>query len=264
MPACLRSSSRSARASEREEIRPGDRRLGAAHQQVPGERAGRPRPVPDRLDLREREGRPRRGHRAVQEDRRRALAAQARQRIAVMEAKSLVVITPRDVPLGRGRPPEGHDTQHREPQLHRLQAQRRGLFPQEVRARARRVARHRPGRPRRVVDGHRSPATPDTSRSRATTTSRSWICPASTWSRSPTRRRSRRRRSWSAATSMRSSRRSRDQILVFAQDMKTGRGRAGAAGPGRRRRPGRARGDDRTRRRPAPRLEARRATATAD
>ena len=47
-------------------------------EQVPRHRARRPRPVPDRLDLREREGRPRRGDRAVQEGRRRALAVAGR------------------------------------------------------------------------------------------------------------------------------------------------------------------------------------------
>ncbi len=41
-------------------------------------------------------------------------AAQARQRIAVMEAKALVVIDPAHLPLGRRRPPEDHDAEHRE------------------------------------------------------------------------------------------------------------------------------------------------------
>ncbi len=47
---------------------------------------------------------------------------------------------------------------------------------------------------------------------------------------------------------------SRDQVLVFAQDMKTGRGRAGARVLDRRQRSGRARGDDRPGRHPAPQL----------
>ena len=51
---------------------------------------------------------------------------------------------------------------------------------------------------------------------------------------------------------------SQDQLLVFAQDMKTGRGRAGARS-GRGRQPGRARGGNRRRRRARPRLEAARA-----
>ena len=81
---------------DREEIRPGHRRLGAAHQQVPGQRAGRPRPVLDRLDS----TRPRKGDPAEAIERFKKIAvepwrSQARQRIAVMESKALVVITPR-------------------------------------------------------------------------------------------------------------------------------------------------------------------------
>ena len=110
-------------------------------------------------------------------------AAQARQRVAVMEAKALVVITPRTFRSGEGCALEDLDAQHREPELRRLQAQCRGLFPQEIRTRARRVARYRPGRARRVVDGARCLATPGTSRSRATTRSRSSSCRASTSSR---------------------------------------------------------------------------------
>ncbi len=56
---------------------------------------------------------------------------------------------------------------------------------------------------------------------------------------------------------------SQDQILVFAQDMKTGKGRRRCARAGRRRRLGRARGRDRGRRRLAPRLEAGTRAATA-
>ena len=41
-------------------------------------------------------------------------AAQARQRIAVMEAKALVVITPRTFRSGEDAPPEDHDAEHRE------------------------------------------------------------------------------------------------------------------------------------------------------
>ena len=56
---------------------------------------------------------------------------------------------------------------------------------------------------------------------------------------------------------------SRDQILVFAQDMKTGKGRAGRSGAGLGRRPDRARRRDRRRRRSAARLESAPGLATA-
>ena len=59
----------------REEARRGDRRLGDAGRQVPRHRARRPRPVPRRLDLREREGGPDRGDRALPQGGGRALAS---------------------------------------------------------------------------------------------------------------------------------------------------------------------------------------------
>ena len=64
--------------------------------QVPRQRAGGPRPVPDGLDLRDREGRSRR--RPSSGSRRSPSSPGGRrrqQRIAVMEARALTVLTPR-------------------------------------------------------------------------------------------------------------------------------------------------------------------------
>ena len=141
-------------------------------------------------------------------------------------------------------------------QLHRLQAQCRVVFPQEERARERRVARHRPGRARRRRG--RSPV-PGYARYKPVETTYElkklelpgvYVVKVTD------------EKTLQATTLVIGSdldaivKTSRDQILVFAQDMKTGRGRAGA-------RVLVAEGgqivleaDDRAGRRPAARLEA--------
>ena len=106
--------------------------------------------------------------------------SQARQRVAVMEAKALTVVTPRAFRSG--------ETAHLKITTRNLETltftayklDAEAYFRKKHALRRRRVARHRPGRPRRRVDGRRSPATPSTSRSRRPTTSRSSRCPAST------------------------------------------------------------------------------------
>ena len=95
--------------------------------------------------------------------------SQAQQRIAVMEVEGPDGPHPAHFPNRRDRGSQDHDPEPREAHVHRLQAEPRGLLPQEARARERRVARHRPGRPRRRVDGPGSRLSPGTSRSRRAT-----------------------------------------------------------------------------------------------
>ena len=78
--------------------------------------------------------------------------AQAHQRIAVMESKHLRGRHAAHLPVRRGRPFEDHHAEPRDAQLHCVQAQCRGLLPQEERADERRGARHRPGRARCLMD----------------------------------------------------------------------------------------------------------------
>ncbi len=59
-------------------------------------------------------------------------ASFARQRVAIVESRALTVITPADLPLRRNPPPPDRHPQHRKTNLHRLQAQRRSLLPQEA------------------------------------------------------------------------------------------------------------------------------------
>ena len=80
--------------------------------------------------------------------------SQARQRIAVMESKSLVVVTPRTFRSGETAFLKIATRNIEDSSFHGVQAQRRSLFPQEERARESRVARHRSGRARRLLDQH--------------------------------------------------------------------------------------------------------------
>ena len=70
----------------------------------PGSEPAGSRPVPDRLDLRDREGRPGRGHRAVQEDHRRALAVAGPPADRRDGGEGTHRHHPAHLPLRRGRP----------------------------------------------------------------------------------------------------------------------------------------------------------------
>ena len=105
--------------------------------------------------------------------------SQAAQRVAVMESKALTVVTPRAFRSGETAHLKITTEEPREPHLHRLQAERRGLFPQEARPGRRRVARRRPGRARRRVDRAGPGLRASSSRSSRPMTSRS-PCRAST------------------------------------------------------------------------------------
>ena len=167
------------------------------------------------------------------------------------------MITPRTFRSGEAAHLEDHHAQHREPELRRLQTECRGLFPQEIRTRAYRIARYRPGGARCIVDGRRSPATRGTSRSRSDYALTKLELPGVYVVKVTDEK------TLQATTLVIGSdldaivKTSQDQILIFAQDMKTGQGRAGArvlvADGGSVVLEGRHRG----RRRLAPRLEAR-------
>ena len=78
-----------------------DRRLGEPGRPVPGRCPGGARALGDCADLRGEEGRPGAGDRAAPPGRPGAVAVEgARQRIAILEAKSLVVVTPRSYRTG--------------------------------------------------------------------------------------------------------------------------------------------------------------------
>ncbi len=96
--------------------------------------------------------------------------SQAQQRIAVMEAKHLLVVTPRTFRSGEAAHLKvtTRNIENLRFTAYKLNAE--AYFRKKHDAGERRVARHRPGGARRGVDGRRSPATPDTSRSRRSTT----------------------------------------------------------------------------------------------
>ena len=170
---------------DREEVRRGDRRLGAARSsKFPGSEPAAHAQFADRRDLRDREGRPRRRDRAVPEGGRRALAvagAAADRRDGGEGADGRHPARP----SGRARRPTSRSRTRNLEKLtftaYKLNAE--AYFRKKHALGERRVARHRPGRPRRRVDRRRSPATPSTSRSRRPTTSRRSRCRASTSSR---------------------------------------------------------------------------------
>ena len=167
-----------------------------------------------------------------------------------MEAKALTVVTPRT--FRSGETPHLKITTRNLETLtftaYKLNAE--AYFRKKHVLGQRRVARHRPGRPRRRVDGRASPATRSTSRSRRTTTSRSTVPGVSVVKVTD-------EKTLQATTLVIGSdldaivKTSREQVLVFAQDMKTGQGRPGARVLISRRRGDRPRGEDRRRRRAA-------------
>ena len=163
-----------------------------------------------------------------------------------MEAKALTVVTPRHVPLGRDAAAQDHHAEPREAHVHRLQARPRGLLPQEARA----------ARASRRSTSAWSPPTPS-GRPRCpgyakykpieTTYELKKLEVPGVYVVKVTDE-----KTLQATTLVLGSdldaivKTSREQVLVFAQDMKTGKGRAGARvlvadGDGRdprRRRPG--------------------------
>ena len=154
--------------------------------------------------------------------------SQAHQRIAVMECEVARRRHPAHLPLGRDGRTQDHDPQPRDAAVHRLQAQRRGLFPQEERARERRVARHRPGRARRRLDGPGRRLRPVQAGRERRIELKKLELPGVYVVKVTDEK------TLQATTLVIGSdldaivKTSRDQILVFAQDMKTGKGRAGA------------------------------------
>ncbi len=214
---------------DREEIRPGHRRLGAAHQsKFPGSEPAAHAQFLTASFYENEKGNP---AEAIERFKKIAVepwAAQARQRVAVMEAKALVVITPRTFRSGEGAHLKITTRNIENAQLHRLQAERRGVFPQED-TRSRTSSRSTSAWSRPMPPGRsRSPAMPSTSRSRATMTLKKLELPGVYVVKVTDEK------TLQATTLVIGSdldaivKTSRDQILVFAQDMKTGRGRAGA------------------------------------
>ena len=144
-----------------------------------------------------------------------------------MEAKALTVVTPRT--FRSGETPHLKITTRNLEKLtftaYKLNPE--AYFRKKHGARGRRVARHRPGRPRRRVDGRRP-------RLRQVQAGRDDLRAEEARAARRLRREGHRREDLQATTLVLGSdldaivKTSRDQVLVFAQDMKTGKGRPGA------------------------------------
>ena len=171
-----------------------------------------------------------------------------------MEAKALTVVTPRAFRSGE-TPHLKIATRNLETltfTAYKLDAE--AYFRKKHALRGRRGARHRPGRPRRRVDGRRSRATRKYKPIETTYDLKKLEVPGVYVVKVTDEK------TLQATTLVLGSdldaivKASREQVLVFAQDMKTGKGRPGARvlvadGDG-----GRPRGEDRRRRRAAARL----------